>query len=173
MKTGMSVDDLPNGWGMRTGVQDQKSEWNPGGSSVTAMGRTKNCDNPFTHSTNEDTEGELGGKSPVRSTNALSIPLSVPLSPPPMTREGVLGRMTFVQLHASPGYFRQTKVWGVAGRWLPHPRAISVRASRARKQRKLSKATPEMLQAEHWSVGSVVSECPECPNTRGTIDPRR
>lgn len=173
MKTGMSVDDLQNGWRMRTGVQDQKSEWNPGGSSVTVMGRTMNCDNPSTHSTDENTEGKLGGKTPTGSTHALSISLSVPLSPPPMAREGVLGRMAFVQLRAPPGYFRQAKVWGVGGRCPPHPRAISVRARRARKQRKLSKATPEMLQAEHWSVGSVVSECPECPNTLGMINPRQ
>lgn len=112
VKTGMSVDDLQNGWRMRTGVQDQKSEWNPGGSSVTVMGRTKNCDNPSTHSTDENTEGKLGGKTPTGSTHALSISLSVPLSPPPMAREGVLGRMAFVQLRAPPGYFRQAKVWG-------------------------------------------------------------
>lgn len=138
----MSADDLPNGWKMGIGVQAQRSEWNHGGSGVTAKGRTKNCNNPPMHSTDENTEGKLGGKPP-----AAGSAHSVPLSPPPMSREGVLGRMTFVQLCAPPGCFRQAKVWGLAGRRpLPHPRAISVRASRARKQRKLSKATPEMLQ---------------------------
>lgn len=42
-----------------------------------------------------------------------------PLSPPPTARKGVLGRMTFVQLSAPPGCFRQGKVWGVARRCPP------------------------------------------------------
>lgn len=65
------------------------------------------------------TQGEVGGKPSAGSTHVLSIPLSVPLSPPPMAKERVLGRMTFVQLRAPPGYFRQAKLWGVAGRCPP------------------------------------------------------
>lgn len=142
----MSVDDLPHGWRVGTGVQSQRNEWNPGGSGVTAKGRTKNCDHPPIHSADENTEGELGGKPPPPPRVCPCPGLSVSLSPPPTAREGVLGRMTFVQLCAPPGCFRQDKVWGVGREVPPLPRAISVGASRARKQRKLSKATPEMLQ---------------------------
>lgn len=100
-----------------------------------------------------------------------------PLSPPPTAREGVLGRMTFVQLSAPPGCFRQGKVWGVAGRCPPiqglfqsEPAGSGSRGS-----------CPKPLQrcycvAEDRSVGNSLSECPECPecpNTLGTINPRR
>lgn len=58
----MLVDDLPNGWKMEDGyrIQDQRSEWIPGGSGATAKGRTGNCHNPSVHLTDENTEGELG-----------------------------------------------------------------------------------------------------------------
>lgn len=70
MKTGMSVDDLPNGWRIGIRVQTQRSEWNPGGSAVTAKGRAKNCDNTPIHSTDENTDGELGGKPLAGSAHA-------------------------------------------------------------------------------------------------------
>lgn len=55
----MLVDDLPNEWKMEDGyrIQDQRSEWIPGGSGVTAKGGLGTV---ITHLTDENTEGELG-----------------------------------------------------------------------------------------------------------------
>lgn len=75
----MPVDDLPHGWRMSTGVQSQRSEWKPGASGVTTKGRTKNFDNPPIHATDENTEGELGGKPPAGSAH-----VRVSLSPCPL-----------------------------------------------------------------------------------------
>lgn len=47
---------------MGTGGQDQRSEWIPGDPGVAAKGRTGKCHNPSAHLTDENTEGELGGR---------------------------------------------------------------------------------------------------------------
>lgn len=50
----MLVDDLPNEWKMEDGyrIQDQRSEWIPGGSGVTAKGGLGTV---ITHLTDENT----------------------------------------------------------------------------------------------------------------------
>lgn len=157
---------------MGTRVWDQGREWIRGGSGVTVKGKTWNCDNPSLSISQIRTLRESWVERYLLGLGAASAhPPSFFLYPCPLLPwlETVLGRMPFVQPCAPPGCFRQAKVWGgVAGRC--PPRAISVRASRVRKQRKLSKVTPEINSvAEDRSVGSTVSECP-LPNTFGTIN---
>lgn len=100
--------------------------------------------------------------------------LSLFLSPCPLLpwlREGVLGRMAFVQLRAPPGYFRQAKVWGVGGRCPPPIQGLF--QSELEEPGSRGSCPKPRQRCYRLSVGSVVSECPECPNTLGPINPRR
>lgn len=103
-----------------------------------------------------------------------SLGLPMPMSPPPMAREGVLGRMTFVQLCAPPGCFRQAKVWGVTGGAPPIQGLFQSELAGPGSRGNCPKLRQRCYSvAEDRSMGSSESECPECPNTLGTINSGR
>lgn len=69
---------MDGGWGQKYRLKEVNGILVVQG--VTAKGRTKNCDNAPIHSTDENTERELGGKPPSGSAHAQVFLSPVPSS---------------------------------------------------------------------------------------------